>query len=236
MQVDDDVIDDATVHFSETHYRLPLKVEWHQVFPYLGYPRGSSPSPELRLQTERIVARGFSHLKPRGTYSLYSVTARTPRSLSVGDVEIVGDIGEFLRPVDRIATFIVTVGEEISQFAQQASQTGDTLSGWVLDALGSWAAEATAEALMVPFRAQLDADQIPTVRFSPGYCGMDITQQRAIFALSRAESIGVSLLPSLLMHPIKSVSGLVGVGSKDIAGLDRPPCDRCAQVGCHMRR
>jgi hypothetical protein len=65
---------------------------------------------------------------------------------------------------------------------------------------------------------------------------MDLSQQRIIFTLTRSGSIGVSLLPSLLMQPMKSVSGLVGLGPRELVGVNLSPCDRCLQIGCHMRR
>jgi cobalamin-dependent methionine synthase I len=74
------------------------------------------------------------------------------------------------------------------------------------------------------------------MRYSPGYCGMDLRQQQNLFRLVPAESIGITLLPSQLMQPMKSVSGIVGLGPKELVGGNLSPCDRCPQVGCHMRR
>jgi hypothetical protein len=65
---------------------------------------------------------------------------------------------------------------------------------------------------------------------------MDLPQQRTIFALAQPGSIGVSLLPSMLMQPMKSVSGLVGLGPRELVGVNLSPCERCPQIGCHMRR
>jgi cobalamin-dependent methionine synthase I len=65
---------------------------------------------------------------------------------------------------------------------------------------------------------------------------MDLAEQRKLFQLARAESAGISLLPSLLMEPLKSVSGIVGLGPRSAVGTTLTPCDRCPLIGCHMRR
>jgi cobalamin-dependent methionine synthase I len=110
------------------------------------------------------------------------------------------------------------------------------LAGLALDAIGSWAAETAAEALMRHLTVHLDPNESFTLRYSPGYCGMDLAQQRTLFQLAPAGAAGISLLPSLLMHPLKSISGIVGLGPRDAVGVHLSPCERCPQVGCHMRR
>jgi hypothetical protein len=67
---------------------------------------------------------------------------------------------------------------------------------------------------------------------------MSIAQQRVLFGLVDAEAVGIALLPSMLMQPLKSVSGIVGFGP--VTGLNTvapgTPCDTCGRIDCHMRR
>lgn len=84
--------------------------------------------------------------------------------------------------------------------------------------------------------AHLGPDESFTARYSPGFCGLDLSQQRKLFCLVPAESIGISLLPSLFMHPLKSISGLVGLGPVSVVGVHLSPCERCPLTSCHMRR
>jgi cobalamin-dependent methionine synthase I len=175
-------------------------------------------------------------LRPRGVYALYPATHHTAHSLTLSDIRIEGNVGEFLAGATRIAAFIVTVGPEISERAQSASKKGDALSAWVMDAIGSWAAEGAADALMLQIRRHLDDKEDLTLRYSPGYCGMGLIQQQNLFGLVDARSVGVRLLPTLLMHPLKSISGLVGLAPKEVVARHRSPCDLCPRTGCHMRR
>jgi cobalamin-dependent methionine synthase I len=65
---------------------------------------------------------------------------------------------------------------------------------------------------------------------------MEISQQRKLFPLMQAEAVGVRLIPSMLMHPLKSISGLVGLAPKEAVSSYHSPCDLCPRTGCSMRR
>jgi hypothetical protein len=207
-----------------------------EIYPYLGYPSGTSPGPQIAEHVRRLVAELFSCLEPRGIFSVYQVTDRKTRSLRLGRFTVRGNIGEFLEHADRVAVFVVTAGEEVSTRSTSTRQGGDALAAWIVDAFGSWAAEAAADALMERVHGHLRDQEALTLRYSPGYCGMRMSQQRQLFRLVNAGSIGVKLLPSYLMQPLKSISGLVGLGPNESISSYRSPCDRCPQVGCHMRR
>lgn len=221
---------------AESFQRLVVEPRLPEVLRFLGYPKGVFPTDPMKQAIERVLARALPGLEPRGTFSIYPVKAHTRRSLSLGGSTIVGNIGEFLHGSGRVAALVVTAGGAITQLSTEAWGAGDALAGWAFDAIGSWAAEAAADALTQQLGSHLGAGEGLTLRYSPGYCGMDLSQQRALFALARPGSIGVSLLPSLLMQPMKSVSGLVGLGPRELVGVNRSPCDRCLQPGCHMRR
>jgi hypothetical protein len=48
--------------------------------------------------------------------------------------------------------------------------------------------------------------------------------------------VGVRLMPSMLMHPLKSISGLVGLAPKEAVSSYHSPCDLCPRTGCPIRR
>lgn len=203
---------------------------------YLGYPREGSPAPPMAERIAKVVADAQLCLRPCGAYAVYPVSSRTAHSLKLGDTTISGNIGEYLKDADRVAVFTVTVGEEISLLAESAAKSGDAFSALVLDAVGSWAAEAAADVLMQSVRRHLRDEEDLTLRYSPGYCGMEISQQSKLFQLMPEEAVGVSLMPSMLMHPLKSISGLVGLAPREAVSSYRSPCDLCPRTGCPMQR
>lgn len=215
---------------------LPVDPENRELYRYLGYPAGVAPSPRMADRISRVVVQAASALRPRGVYALYAATHQTEHSLQLGGVAVSGKIGDFLQHADRVAVFVVTVGGEISRLSDAAAKSGDAFSAWVIDALGSWAAESAADALMKRIRHHLDDGQELTLRYSPGYCGMNIAQQRNLFRLVPAEAIEVTLAPSMLMRPLKSISGLVGLAPREAIGQYHSPCDLCLLARCSMRR
>ena len=203
---------------------------------HLGYPREAAPAPRIAEDIARIVSEVMPNLHPRGVYALYAVTSSTPHSLKLNEITISGNIGEYLDQAGRVAVFVVTVGEEISHLAESAIKNGDAFSALVMDAIGSCAVDAAADALMLHVRRELKDGEELTLRYSPGYCGMQIGQQSKLFQLVQASSVGVTLMTSMLMHPLKSISGLIGLAPKEAVSRYRSPCDLCARMGCHMRR
>ena len=231
------VVIDGGAPVVEVCLNLPVAAEDpNELYRYLGYPPGFAPSARIAKSISQVIAQARSSLSPRGVYAVYAVTQQTEDSLQLGGVTISGKIGEFLRRSDRVAVFVVTAGAEISRLAAVAAKNGDAFSAWIMDALGSWAAESAADALMRRIRLHLDREQELTLRYSPGYCGMSIAQQTKVFELLPADAVEVTLTPSMLMRPLKSISGLVGLAPKEVVSQYHSPCDLCPRARCLMRR
>jgi Vitamin B12 dependent methionine synthase, activation domain len=207
-----------------------------EVYRYLGYAQRAAPGAAIASRIEQVVEEARACLEPRGAFALYAIDARSSGSLTFGGNAIKGQVAEFMATADRVGVFAATVGDKVSKRGTQARQQGDTLAEWVIDAFGSWAAEAATDLLMERVRCHALAGEALTLRYSPGYCGMGMDQQQILFQMVRAEAIGMELLPSMLMYPLKSVSGIVGLGPKEKIVAYRAPCDRCDRTGCHMRR
>jgi hypothetical protein len=218
-----------------TLQNLEIILQTTDVLRSLGHPADTAPTPETVHVVEELMREANAFLQPRGTYSLYEPTNWTDRSFEIGGCTVLGNVRESFHGASRIAVFMATVGNEITRQAGMRCNAGDVFSGRVLDAVGSWATERTGEAVMMHLAANLGPDESFTVRCSPGIGGMDLAQQRILFHLAPADAIGITLLPSLFMHPLKSMSGLVGLGPRAFVGVHRSSCEPCPLVNCHMR-
>ncbi len=204
---------------------------------HLGYPAHAAPREQIANRIEAVVEEAVGALRPRGAYAVHTVTTRSPRRIVVGDVVIRGEVARFVGAVDRVGVVVATAGPGISDLAERYGRDGDSLAAWIVDAVGSWAAEAAADAVTERLSSQAGPGEAVTLRYSPGYCGMAMTQQSVLFGLVDAEAAGLTLLPSMLMQPLKSVSGIVGIGRvEDLAQAPSSPCEACHRLGCHMRR
>jgi hypothetical protein len=105
----------------------------------------------------------------------------------------------------------------------------------VLDAVGSEAVEEVTCLLEGRLRERAMAgDAKISLRYSPGYCDWDITQQKALFRAFDGNSLRVKLTEGCLMIPRKSVSGIIGIGLDHSITLS--PCLSCNKKDCPSRR
>lgn len=154
------------------------------------------------------------------------------RTMGIGKI-----ITRQLRGSSLYAFFVCTAGVAFQQFQEKLKVEGDIVREFAANAIGSVIAEKTADAMERELEAFLkDKPELQhTNRFSPGYCGWHVREQKLLFATFPMENpCGVRLTDSCLMLPIKSVSGVIGVGEK-VRKLDYT-CGLCDYAKCYKRR
>jgi hypothetical protein len=129
------------------------------------------------------------------------------------------------------ALLLCTAGREISDHAKEIGLKGDPLLSYVLDTLGSVVVDKATEKLL----ESLEKEYLKTGLgisdiFSPGYCEWSVAEQQILFALLPENFCGITLSDSSLMSPIKSVSGIVGIG-KELQQKGYQ-CNWCTQKNC----
>jgi hypothetical protein len=134
-----------------------------------------------------------------------------------------------------IALFICTIGPEIEQLYEKLFRSGDTLEGLVINLIGSEAAEATATYIHHDLKTLANRFNLNiTNRFSPGYCNWNVEEQFKLFDFFPKNFCNISLTDSALMVPIKSVSGIMGIG-ENVKYMNYP-CKKCKNPNCIYRR
>jgi hypothetical protein len=203
---------------------LAVSIDREEVVRLLGYPEGHALPPRLAalLDDTLGVARGL--VRGRGVF----VRLPPDRAPEVG-----------LRPVaaTELIVGLVTVGEEIEAAAAEASRRAEPTRALLLDCVGSAATEEAADRLGAAIVGAPSAGHRRAVpcRFSPGYGDWALKDQPRLFALLPHAQLGVTLLPSMMMVPRKSVSFAMWLG----AAADRPAdrgCAGCALDHCRYRR
>jgi len=122
-------------------------------------------------------------------------------------------VASALKNSTEIAIFIGTCGTEIEKHSKELIKQGNTLEGFIVDIIGSEIAEGVADYTHHQIAKELSASGIKTTnRYSPGYCNWPVSDQLHIFSLMENNNCGVILNASSLMIPIKSVSGIIGLG------------------------
>ena len=237
----EDVLADLMAGNPHTTGTVDTPIDRDEVVRYMGYPAGRRPTQRVARTLERWIPQAVAVAEPRATFLVVPVVSKTRRRLAVrspkGKRTFEGAIGEFLAPAEYLALFIATAGAGIETLATKLSDAGRELPAMVVNAVGAERAEeAEAEMIRRLQDAVQPAGYATTLPYSPGYCGMKLTEQQTLFGLFEDIDTGVTLTRSCLMRPSKSVSGLVGIGPSDAVDVSETPCERCELQQCAMRR
>ena len=139
-----------------------------------------------------------------------------------------------IREAEKIALFVCTAGETVSNLSRCRTPDDDLMRAYIHDVTGTMVAENAADMMLRELSRAMEAGGCSiTGRFSPGYCGWDLAEQHKLFSFLRDNCCGVILTESALMRPVKSVSGLTGIGKN----LSHHPweCHLCNDKNCIYR-
>jgi hypothetical protein len=185
--------------------------------------------PKLAAVAGEVIAEGRPLLDPAVLYRRVPVEeVRHERLRLAGGGSLQGPaVGSYLGAACEVILAVCTVGDALSARAAQVFES-DPVRGLALDGLASAAAEALAEAACRRFDEMAAAEGLAaSMPLNPGMDGWPLLEaQRQVFSLLPAYEIGVTLSPSGLMEPLKSVSLVVGLGRAGELSSGRA-CDVC---------
>jgi hypothetical protein len=143
-------------------------------------------------------------------------------------------VTSMLKKSNAIVLFSCTCGDEVEKLSKKFMKEGQGLEGYIVDLIGSELTESIAESLHNYFEDKLVRVGFGvTNRFSPGYCNWPVSDQQKLFSLLKENNCGIQLTPSSLMLPIKSVSGMIGIGTS-VKRIEYK-CRICNDEKCIMR-
>ena len=196
-----------------------------EVYEQMGY-HDAEPDAVTKAELTQIISEVSQWLRPQFSYFVVSVQP----TFDMGNI-----ILRQLHGSEAYALFICTAGVAYEAYQQRLKEQGDMVRVFIADALGSVIAEKCADQMEKALQESIDKlGWKHTNRFSPGYCGWHVSQQQLLFPLFQGHTCGVRLTDSSLMVPIKSVSGIVGLG-KDVRHLDYT-CGLCDFKQCYKRK
>lgn len=213
-----------------------LQLNREEIFLNLGY-KGQSPDVQILEMIQQIIetAKDFCH--PEAGYHIFPGQLTSKNTLEINQIPIIvgSTIAKFFVPATHFAIFVATTGIEFDKYMKQLRATGDILIEFLADALGSEIVEATLR--YVTDRINEDAKLLgfsTTPAYSPGHCTWQVNEQKTLFSLLPENPCSIILNASSLMSPIKSVSGVIGLGIK----IKQKPysCAICRLRNCHKRK
>ncbi len=176
----------------------------------------------IRIARPQVVYRSISLKEWRKMFFIGNASVAT------------SPIPDILSQSEALVLFCGTIGSEPEKMVKQQLRERNDLDGYLLDRLAAVAADGISHYLAGKFSRK---SQLVFLPYSPGYCGWSIEDQVALFSWLTPEGIGVNLLPSHLMRPVKSVSGIL-IGVKPAIHrfkLTYDCCQTCGTRSCTAR-
>jgi len=201
---------------------IPATVDTEKVLTQLGYPREACLPLKLWEKVEVQKAETLRLIEPKGAYLL---------------LEGAGQKGfEMFWEAEGIVLALATIGSAIERRAKELTNTEQAAAGLIVDAIGTVAAEQTADFLESKIRQDCAGwGWKVSRRYAPGYCGWGIEGQKEIFNRF-PDTIGIELTSSCLMIPEKSLSFACFLSSKgNFDKIRLGNCKRCKQKDCPYR-
>jgi hypothetical protein len=204
----------------------------------IGYEKGEAPKPTLEL-IERAFETAEKTCKIKAEYIVYPniLFQDIDKTLEISNIrfEIKEIVYEQIIKSESIAVFFCTAGKEFGNLIKKSTNKGDLLEGYIYDVIGSTIAEATADLMQNDLKAGISRNgKKITNRYSPGFCGWDVAEQHKLFQLVPDNYCRIKLTESALMDPLKSVSGIIGIGEN--VRFNPYTCRLCGSMDCTSRK
>jgi hypothetical protein len=216
---------------------IRVKIDRDDVFRLLGRRNGNTPGRTAK-RLDAFIERVRDLVKPRVIYSTRTVEGadKGTATLEGGTSFKSGKLSKTLGRCETATVFVATIGGGIDAVIEDLTNNNKLSDAYIYDAIGSVAVESVVDDFQNKFDLALsDSAKSTTLRFSPGYCDWNIKEQKKVFGVLDGAAAGVSLSPSYLMNPRKSVSGVFGIAQGPAEA--RPnPCTMCSKEFCIARR
>ncbi len=140
-----------------------------------------------------------------------------------------------LNKSEKLALFTCSVGYGPTEQYKMYWKNNEPLKAYFTDRLGSIAVEKAMDIFQDQLEKEMNDEKLfITNRYSPGYCGWSVKEQAKLFALLPDRPCGITLTPSSLMLPEKSISGVIGIGKE--VRFSAYSCHLCELSTCVYRK
>ena len=221
------------------HTKAPfsdLKIDLNEMYLLMGYGN-QAPDEQYIKQIDKMLYELSICCTPEYGYVVHPGKRLDSETLQIAETILKPGkiITSSIREADHFAVFIATAGKGFDEWNQKIQHGDDMVRAFFADSLGSVLAEACVAVLKERFEREMTEQGLfVSNSYSPGYCDWPLVEQRKLFSFFPEQFCGVTLTESCLMVPIKSVSGIIGIGQHVKKRLYS--CDVCTMTTCVKNR
>jgi Vitamin B12 dependent methionine synthase, activation domain len=205
---------------------LPFQLEFTSLQQALHIRPGSEAEQDLR----RLVDIAESIARPKAIYKLAFIDTKEDQAVVLDGIRFTSRVLRVnLDTAQRVFAYVATSGLELEAWADAQE---DFLARFWADSINQAVLGAALKSFREFLTAQFAVSQLSAM--NPGsLADWPLREQRPLFSLlgDVQAAIGVSLTPSLLMTPTKSVSGILFPSEETFAS-----CQLCPREACPNRR
>ncbi len=202
---------DNIVYFENIQARPPIQ----SVLFRLGYKNGMTQVPEAQLRSiDGTIKEGFSLCELKGAYVYCAVMSVTDSAVVIaGNIELKSKgLSALFQGCSKALLLASTAGKIITQRRDAEVALGNGAAALILGAAASETADWGLDWMQEMQEKQLIKRSIQvTRRFSPGYGGLDLSNQKPIYDLLNLGKIGININERFILDPEKSVIGICGI-------------------------
>ncbi len=215
-----------------------LVIDHQMMAEVMGYGNDPLPDPFNHF-LEEVLNDAASFNDINATYKIFDEVEVNEKKRIViaggNDFKVGKTICDELNGSEHLAFFVCTAGATISDKSVSLLKGENPVLGYVYDLLGSAIAEAAGDKMQSFLKKEVEkTGKTITNRYSPGYCHWSVADQHKLFSLFEEAPCGVTLTPSALMQPVKSISGVIGIGRE--VKYRKYQCTLCSSENCVYRR
>ncbi len=179
----------------------------------LGYIRGTEPDEPTKARLDAVGSSATVLAEPRGMYRILPCEARENTIVIDSRFVIQSEaVFRLFKSCSHCAVMAATIGTAICQERDALMhERGKYADGVILDAVASELAdEAMARVHDMIQKLGLQQGFSITMRYSPGYKDLYLSNQTMIDELLDLSRIGIHVTDSYMLEPEKSVTALAG--------------------------
>lgn len=208
------------------------ELNYNEILMYLGH-RGQEIPPEMECQIRRCMAAVTEAAQPRLVWRRLPLEGGALPGLPLEG----NDIRELLADCREVVLLAATLGPRVERLLMSREVT-DMADAVIMDACASAAVENVCDHFEFDLRDALKEEGLYlTDRFSPGYGDLPLKLQTGLCAaLNTSRRIGLTVTPSLILVPRKSVTALLGISDRP-QKLRKRGCEMCGMfLNCPYRK
>ncbi len=187
-----------------------------KIYSRLGFKKQTtSLSTSQQKETDRHIEEAATIITLQGSFLRIPIRKNDGQEIALDESTTFSSkkLSIFLNDCREALLMGATAGNPIMEAIREKSNQGDLTAAVVYDATASEMTDAALDWIMAYINRQLrrEGKQLLPRRFSAGYTDFALENQKQIYEKLQLGKIGVTLTPSFILLPEKSVTAISGI-------------------------